>query len=329
MSKILTQIALAIWGIAPGNYSAITPVAENVYAIVDDKDATDGYKLLTLEIDKRKGKVTHAQLQEPQGMTQRRAEGKGTARDCEGACYFTPSGTVFVSGETRQDILEYDRDGYPTGRQLAIPESLGRKKIVPNQGFEALTYNAVQHRFWTTTEGMLPADATSQKKNRLRLLSFDDSLQPAHSFVYQMDDPVKYQGKQNEVYGVASILALDNGKLLVLEREGYSPKRKIGTFVNHKIYLVDPSKAQSVSLDTPMSEVTDRMVVKKELVIEFKTRFGLFHHKLANYEGMCLGPKLADGRQTLLLIADSQNGKGNFLYHLKDYIGICVIDRDL
>jgi len=27
----------------------------------------------------------------------------------------------------------------------------------------------------------------------------------------------------------------------------------------------------------------------------------------ANYEGMCLGPKLQDGRQVLILISDSQN----------------------
>lgn len=327
MPKLLTQIALGIWGITPGNYSAITPIEDNVYAIVDDKDATDGYKLLELQFDDRKGKVLHAQLLEPQGMGQRRNQGKGIMRDCEGACYFPSAGTVFVSGETYQDILEYDRMGNPTGRKLAIPESFGRKHIASNYGFEALTYNAVQHRFWTTTERLLLPDGTSPV--RLRLLSFGDDLQPSLSYVYQMDEPLKQQLSQNNAHGVASMLALDNGKLLVLEREAYSPKMKVGAFVNHKIYAVDLAQAHPVSLDTPMSEVSEAQVVRKELLVEFKTRLNVFRRNLANYEGMCLGPRLADGRQTLLLISDSQNGKGNFLFHLKDYLGIYVLEKDL
>jgi len=329
MSKIITQIALGLWGVAPGNYSAITPVSEGVYAIVDDKDQTDGFKLLTLEIDGRRGKVTYAQLLEPEGMAQRRADGVGTVRDCEGACYFPATGTVFVSGEQHQDILEYDRDGNPTGRHLAVPDCMSRTKIASNLGFEALTYNAVQHRFWTTTESMLPADGAYIPSNRVRLLSFDDKLQPSLSYVYEIDEPTKGDKKGNGVHGVASMLALDNGKVLVLEREGFCPKWKVGAFVRHKIYIVDLPQEQPVSLTTPMSQVTDQQVVKKELLVEFKTSLTLFKRTLANYEGMCLGPRLDDGRQTLLLIADSQNGMGNFLFHLKDFVGLYVIEREL
>lgn len=324
MPNRITQIALGIWGIMPGNYSAITPVEENVYAIVDDKDATDGYKLLQLQFDDRKAKVLSAQLIEPEGMAKRRSEGTGLMRDCEGACFFPAAGTVFVSGETYQDILEYDQKGNPTGRQLSVPESMSRQCIAPNQGFESLTYNAEQHRFWTTTEGSLLADSSSHV--RLRLLSFDDELQPSLSYVYQMDDPIKKKKNPNSAYGVASMLALDNGKLLVLEREAYSPKWKVGAFVNHKIYVVDLSQAKPVSLAQPMSQVTDDQVVRKELLVEFKTRLNVFRRNLANFEGMCLGPRLADGRQMLLLIADSQEGKGNALFHLKDYLGVYIID---
>lgn len=393
MPKIITQIALGLWGITPGDYSAIVPVDQNVYAIVDDKDQTDGYKLLELEVDRRKGKLAHAQLIETVGMTQRRADGVGTNRDCEGACYFAPAGTVFVSGEAHQDILEYDREGNPTGRHLAVPDCMSRTKIAINLGFEALTYNAVQHRFWTTTEGMLPADGSllptiseaeynplhplqtsaklepveteqphqsaeaftpvedgrsfnidqqdaptaevetelleEQPQIRLRLLSFDDKLQPSLSYIYRMDDPIANQKEGNGVHGVASLLALDNGKMLVLEREGFCPKWKLGAFVNHKIYIVDLTQEQPVKLDTPMTEVSDEQVVKKELLVEFKTKFNLFKRTLANYEGMCLGPRLDDGRQTLLLIADSQHGMGNIFFHLKDFVGIYAFDREL
>ena len=40
---------------------------------------------------------------------------------------------------------------------------------------------------------------------------------------------------------------------------------------------------------------------------------------------MCLGPKLANGRQTILLIADSQNRTGNAFFHLKDYIKVLLL----
>lgn len=328
MSKIITQIALSLWGIASGNYSAITPIEENVYAIVDDKDPVDGYRLLTLRLEGHKGKVVSAELIEPEGMRQRRATGAGSIRDCEGACFFPGAATVFVSGEANQDILEYDRQGIPTGRRLNVPECMGRDRIAPNLGFEALTYNAVQHRFWTTTEGMLPADDVAGSPIRLRLLSFDDELQPAASYVYQMDEPVKADKRGIGVHGVPSMLALDNGKMLVLEREAYSPKRKLGAFVNHKIYVVDLSQESPVPLSTSMTEVSEEQVVRKKLLAEFKTRFNLFRRNLANYEGLCLGPRLDDGRQTLLLISDSQQGMGNRLFHLKDYIGVIILDGE-
>ena len=40
---------------------------------------------------------------------------------------------------------------------------------------------------------------------------------------------------------------------------------------------------------------------------EFSTRMNLTRRNFANYEGICVGPQLVDGRQVLLLVADSQN----------------------
>ena len=45
-------------------------------------------------------------------------------------------------------------------------------------------------------------------------------------------------------------------------------------------------------------------ILGKELLASFTTSA----LNLANYEGMCLGPVLPDGRRTLLVIADSQGG---------------------
>lgn len=330
--NLLQQIILGIWSILPGNYSGITSVGNGMYAIVDDKDQTDGFKLLTLEWDSVKNRVTHVSMSEPSGMKKRRNAQKGTYRDCEGIAYFPDTNTVFVSGESDQRILEYTLDGNPTGRELAIPRTAGIDCIVPNMGFEALSYSKQQKRFWTTTEGTLKADgkcataANPEIQNHLRLLSFDDQLRFSASYIYVMDRVTAKKNKGLSTQGVPSILALDDGRLLIMEREAYITRKYLGSFVRIKLYLANPTQTTETSLDTPMDKVTEKQILKKKLIGSFTTHLKLGKMNLANYEGMCLGPKLADGRQTILLIADSQNGSGNRFFHLKDYIRIYAIN---
>ena len=54
----------------------------------------------------------------------------------------------------------------------------------------------------------------------------------------------------------------------------------------------------------------DVEALEKEEIISFSTTA----LDLANFEGMCLGPQLPDGRRLLLLIADSQSGRGGLLH---------------
>lgn len=310
----------------PGNYSGITHIKDNVYAVVDDKDKVDGFKLLTLDIDTSNGKIKNASMQEPVGMATRRAEGVKTDLDCEGVAYFNERNTIFVSCEEEQRILEYNIDGTPTGRELPIPSIMKRDRIVTNLGFEALTYNAAQQRFWTTTESTLPADGkrSSSKnrdvKNHLRFVSFDNNLKQRESYVYEMDLPKSTNTKANSIHGVPSLIALDDGRIIVMEREGCFPKKEYGSWVRIKLYIVNPKEEKPVSLDTPMSSVSQETFMKKKLLCSFVTRLRIGKMNLSNYEGMCLGPKLSDGSQSLILIADSQNGLGNWLYHIKDHI---------
>jgi hypothetical protein len=330
-AKVCGQTQLNKWDITPGNYSGISHVRDNVYAIVDDKDKVDGFKLLTLDIDRENGTVLNASLSEPEGMKERRAKGEVTNRDCEGVAYFPEKNTVFVSGEEEQRILEYTIDGRLTGRELAIPSIMQRKRIVSNLGFEALTYNDKQKRFWTTTEATLPADGKLSSPhnplnhNYLRFVGFDNTLRAVESFVYQMDLLKATNKTATSLYGVPSLLALDDGRIIVMEREGCFPKQQYGAWVRIKLYIVNPRDSKPVSLDTPMERVGEDCYMKKEKICEFVTRLRLGKMNLANYEGMCLGPRLNDGRQTLILIADSQNGMGNWMYHIKDHIRIVIL----
>lgn len=279
----------------PGNYSGITYMGDNRYALVSDKADEDGFYVFRIDIDSVSGKIKSVLN-----------EGYRTAgmpnRDMEGIAWYPYGGTLFVSGEKDNEVLEYAVDGHRTGRRLAVPDVFATASR--NYGLESLTYNAVTHRFWTTTESTLPADgrqttAANRVRNRLRLQSFGDDLMPAEQCFYEMDESAARDNVRRYVMGVSELCALDDGRLLVLEREFYSSSRLGIPYAGAlcKLYIVNP-------YDAPEAHGT---VLRKTLVMEFGTKLNLLRRNIANYEGMCLGPKLADGSRVLILVSDSQN----------------------
>ena len=223
------------------------------------------------------------------------AAADGKKRDTEGIAFVASENRLYVSSEKNQEIRGYDLNGNDAGVSLKVPKDL--KGIVDNQGFEALTYNESTGLFWTTTEAPLKTDTFLP--GILRLQSFDREGKPARRYFYQTGEPTQTgQRTVAYVFGVPALTALDDGRLLVLEREVYVPQGSLweklqGAFTDIHIYVVDP--------------VNDTAgILRKSLLCTFTT--GALN--LANFEGMCLGPVLPDSRRTLVLIADSQKGSG-------------------
>ncbi len=277
--------------VSAGNYSGIAWLGGSKYAVANDKSPTAGFYLMSIEIDTITGDLLT--VREDAFLTNGQPN-----RDEEGICYMPQTQTVFVSGEDDQEILEYNLQGQLTGRKLAIPEVF--KTAYSNGGFEALTYQVATQRFWTTSENTLKADGqkpTIKRKigNRLRLQSFGDDLQPKEQYWYESDSTVTRKHKGRSIVGVSGLAALDDGRIVVLEREMYFPKKQIGSYSLVKLYLVDPSQQHPGE------------VLQKTFLTEFRTKVNLTRRNFANYEGICVGPKLADGRQVLVLVCDSQN----------------------
>ena len=292
-----------------GNYSGITWLGGARYAVADDKSPMAGFHLMRIQIDSISGKLKEVRHED--FVTNQQPN-----RDEEGICYVPAHNTVFVSGETDGEIIEYQLDGQLTGRRLHIPEIF--HTAYSNGSFEALTYNAHTHRFWTTSENTLKADGelpSIRKKipNRLRLQSFGDDLMPQEQYEYQTDASLAKGEEGNSYLGVSGLAALDNGQLIVLEREIRRTPHHVGSFVHVKLYFVNPSQHQPGAL------------LEKQLLTEFRTKLNLTKRSFANYEGICVGPKLADGRQVLLLVADSQN---QYKGVLKDWFKTIVIDNN-
>ena len=277
--------------VSAGNYSGIAWLGGTKYAIANDKSPTAGFYLMTIETDNLTGELL--MVREDTFLTSGLPN-----RDEEGICYMPQTQTVFVSGEDDQEILEYNLQGQLTGRKLNIPEVF--KTAYSNGGFEALTYQVATQRFWTTSENTLKADGqkpTVKRKigNRLRLQSFGDDLQPKEQYWYETDSAVTRKHKGRSILGVSGLAALDDGRIVVLEREMFFPKKQIGSYSLVKLYLVDPTQQQPGEM------------LQKTLLTEFRTKVNLTRRSFANFEGICVGPRLADGRQLLVLVCDSQN----------------------
>ena len=319
----MVLVPLSLWGqevtvlsqrafpktVSAGNYSGITWLGGQRYAVVNDKSPTAGFYLMTIETDRITGALLR--VNEDSFLTSGLPN-----RDEEGICYLPHTQTLFVSSEADGQIGEYNLQGQLTGRKLNIPEIF--KTAYPNGGFEALTYHALSHRFWTTSEFTLKADGEQPSidrkiKNRLRLQSFGDDLQPKEQYWYETDSTAVKKRKGRSVLGVSGLAVLDDGRMVVLERELYFPKKKIGSFAHVKLYIVNPISQQPGE------------VLRKTLLTEFRTKANLTRRSFANYEGICVGPKLADGRQLLILISDSQN---QYRGVLRDWFKTIVMDLD-
>lgn len=284
--------------VGSGEYSGITYISGTQYAVVHDKLNGGGIVLYNITINDD-GTVGDVSKSIPTGTSSSAV----TDMDNEGIAYVPGSpGTLFVSAEADQSIKEYDLEGNPTGRSLTIPVDMAVGKISSNKGFESLTYNATTELFWTTTESELTKDAAMP--GLLRLQSFGNDLKVASRYLYQMDAPSKTSEEataaSSYVFGVPALAALDDGRIIVLEREvfvasGNVVEKATNSFTTMKLYVVNPSADGSG-------------ILRKTLLKSFSTQ--PLSANFANYEGMCVGPTLSDGSKTLVLIPDSQNGSG-------------------
>ena len=299
-----------------GNYSGLTWLGGDHYAVVSDKVSESGFFLFRIQIDTVSGDIKDIVNE---GF---RSSGEMN-KDEEGIAFFPKDSTLWISREADNTVLEYGLNGKQTGRGLSIPSVFST--ATPAYSFEALTYNAHTHRFWTTSESTLrpdgkQADAKNQVKNRLRFQSFDDRFVAKEQYAYLMDAPDNPPSAANYAMGVPAMAALDNGCLLVLEREFLVTPSKFGSYVANKIYCVDPIQSMTISQDKVLD--TGSPYMKKVLIATWKTSLSLFHQNLANYEGMCLGPRLMDGSQVIVLCADSQDQYGGVL---RDWFRTVVI----
>lgn len=242
----------------------------------------------------------------------------GSASDLEGCAYDPATGWVWASDEGGRNVRAYDP---ATGAQVGgvhVPYILTTHP--GNFGFEALSMRGDGLALWTCNEEALVGDGARSSHaagTTVRLAKYSrptvrDEFALEAMFPYTTD-PWTYandfRGKAR--CGVAGLCALPDGSLLVLERElSFDDKMLFGIpyifRLGWRVYRVArPEGATDVKGFESLQDGAAWTGVEKTLLAE--------GDGASNCEGICLGPRLADGRLSVLLISDAGDGLSSAL----------------
>ena len=345
--------------VAAGNYSGIAHLHDDIYAVVSDKSDSALYFNFRIQVNPKTGELEQV---ENLGFTERTDGTLNDAKPWQGqekgfdheAIVKVSDSTLVIASEGYCRLKEYpilpiSADAAKVDYQQNLWESIWPSAdFYPNYNFESLAFDSVRQYLWTIPESTLRKDgqpATPQNglANQLRLMRLDwgkikenrnkekyseqvsskkDSRYMT-TYAYQMDQPSTHKKADIYVMGVSELCVLPDGQLLVLEREAFIPKIKIGAFCKCKLYQINPLNSEEFSMKEKFS--ADTPFLKKRLLAEWKTGLSLSKRSFANYEGMCLGPKLEDGSQVIILLSDSQD---QYAGVLKDWFKTIVIRKE-
>lgn len=202
-------------------------------------------------------------------------------------------------------VQEMTRDGRFI-RNFTLPakyrvDADNKHGVRDNLVFEGLTLATDKKSIIVATEGPLYQDgeeADIKKGAMIRLLQMDlTSGQAIHEFAYPID-PVHKETLlfgNFSVNGVVDILAVKGTEYIIVERSFST-----GAGLSVRLYLADIAEASDVLALDSLKEALYRPV-KKTLLLDL-AETGI---SIDNIEGISFGPRLKDGRQSLLLISDN------------------------
>lgn len=193
-------------------------------------------------------------------------------------------------------------------RNFSLPDNLrmsAQEKGPRRNGvLEGATFtNNYQHLFVSLEEPRYedgPQASLEPDDAWVRLYKFNVSNgKAATQYAYKLD-PVAYAPNPPGsfmVNGIPDIMDIGNNKLLVMERS-FSTGRLACTI---KIFMVDLNEAEDISSINSLKNNPPPKPLRKKLLLNLD-ELGIYTD---NVEGMCLGPRLNNGKRSLWMIADN------------------------
>ena len=306
---------------APPGLSGLTRVGGDMYFTVCDKNGM--LHQLTICMDRASGAITGCVF----GLSVK-LEGKGKL-DFESVAWDDANRWVWIGDELDGSICAFHPTTGKRVRAVDVPAVYDAFRY--NRSFESLSIRAGGLEMWTCNEDALcrsdavnkigpPVDdgprTTREHGSTVRIQKFARATpqadwKPAGQWAYRTD-PIGGKNFANKARcGVSEMCCLDDGTVLVLEREmsvkggGFLP---VPSF-RCRIYQVHFEDATDVSNVQSLHGAAYKPVAKR-ILFDQDTGFAM-------YEGLCLGPLLADGTRSLLMISDGDAGAVARIYALK------------
>jgi hypothetical protein len=287
----------------------------------------------TLDVDTTTGAISNFRIAQTVKFT--RADGTpfdgiapnptsslGNALDPEGFVVNPVTGHFYVSDEYGPSLYEFDRQGVFV-QAFATPDRLvaktggvddfgttnttGRRT---NRGFEGLAVSADGSNVYAMLQSaMIDEGGASGVMNRI--VQFDTATHQAdRQFAYRMD--TSGQGR-----GISALVAVNDTEFLVLERNNRGLGSDNFASPDKRVYAIDVTGADDVSNVALANTFAGSTVTKGAMLVDLDAdRLAeLGNQSPEKWEGLAVGPRLADGSYLLLAGTDNdysvtQNGTG-------------------
>jgi myo-inositol-hexaphosphate 3-phosphohydrolase/phosphodiesterase/alkaline phosphatase D-like protein len=337
--------AIALGGLSGVTYDAVN---NRYYAISDDRSSNARFYTFTLDSVTNAVTFTNVvQLRDINGnaFATNSLDTEGIALTSRDTVFISSEGEVRpdlgTSRVTNPFIKEFNLTTGEEIRSLAVPNKFnpvvqdtnGNGVVDPfdtqisgvrnNLAFESLTITPDQKTLFTATESALLQDgaiSTTTTSSRSRIIQYNlVTGQPEKEYLYITDPIAKAPiGGTFADNGLVDLLAIDNrGTLLALERSF-----AVGQGNTIKIYEITLQSATDISTVNSLSGLTpDQLTAiqpaQKRLLLDLDS-LGLpnsdGNHPTGtdNIEGLAFGPKLADGKQSIVLVSDNNFGATQF-----------------
>lgn len=262
----------------------------------------------------------------------------GTSFDPEGMVINPKNGNILVSDEYGPSVYEFNRSGQLV-KAYTVPDNLvpkvggtanytaGATTLTSgregNRGLEGLAispdgrYAYAMLQDGTVVDGQLNATGTSLTRSfYTRIVKYDTATGLAvGQYAYRLD-------RNSQGQGISAIVALGNDKFMVLERNnrGVGVGADLAT-ADKSVYQIDLAGATDVTnIELPASAnaplpagVVAATKGAKIIDLDADTLAALGHKSPEKWEGLAVGPQLANGQYLILAGTDNdysvtQNG---------------------